>query len=183
MLKKIKHYLAETELRSLIKIFPVIFALHEFEEWNILSWHRKYQSNIPDVTDMHLRIIFVIIVVITFLFFFLVMRIKNTKTVAVILLPFFSLILYNGVVHLYWSVYFNSYSPGLIFGFFIGMPFIVTIISKMISQKLVSKRYVALMAGIITLMFVHVVSIGDKLESGIVNAMLLGKTITEWAGL
>ncbi len=183
ILRKIHSSIAKIDLWILIKIFPFIFALHEFEEWNILSWHRKHQSNIPDVIDLHLRTIFVIIIVITFLFFLLVLRIKSKKIAAAILFPVFTFILYNGLVHLYWSIYFASYAPGLVFGFIVGVPLIGIIIFKMISEKLIAKWYAALMGVIFIAIFAHIIAIGDKLESGIVSAMLLGKIIAEWIGL
>jgi hypothetical protein len=81
------------------------------------------------------------------------------------------------LVHFYWSIYFASYAPGLVFGFFVGVPLIGIIIFKMISEKLISKWYAYLMGVIFTAMFARVIIIGDKLESGIVNAMLLGKLL------
>jgi hypothetical protein len=181
--RKIQNIITKTKLWTLIKIFPFIFALHELEEWNILSWHRKHQSNIPDVIDLHLRTIFVIIIGVTFLFFFIVQKIKNQKTAAYILFPVLTLFIYNGLAHFYWSIYFTSYAPGLVFGFIVSVPIVSIIIYKMISKKLVSKWYASFVGIIFTAMFAHVIVIGDKLESGIVNAMFLGKIITELIGL
>jgi len=183
ILRKIHYSFAKIDLWILIKIFPFIFALHEFEEWNILSWHRKHQSNIPNVTDLHIRTIFVIIITVTFLFFFVVLRIKNKKTAAYILFPVLSLVFYNGLIHFYWSIYFASYSPGLVFGFIVGVPLIGIIIFKMISEKLIAKWYASFVGLLLIAMFTHVIMLGDKLESGIVNAMLIGKIIAEWIGL
>lgn len=183
LLGKIQNFFAKTDLWILIRISPFIFAFHEFEEWNILSWHRKYQANIPDVIDLHLRTIFVIIVGLNFLFFIFVIRIRNRGMAAKILFPAFSFMLYNGFVHFYWSIYFQSYSPGLIFGFMFSVPLIGIIFYKMISEKLVKKWFVSIMGILLIAMFVNVIMIGNKLEPGIVNAMLLGKIITEWIGL
>ncbi len=183
ILRKTQDSIAKLELWILIKIFPFIFALHEFEEWNILSWHRKHQSNIPNVTDLHLRTIFIIIIAFTFLFFFVVLKIKNKKTAAYILFPVLSLIFYNGLVHFYWSIYFASYAPGLAFGFIVGVPMIGIIIFKMISEKLIAKWYASFVGLLFIAMFAHIITLGDKLEPGIVSAMLFGKIIAEWIGL
>jgi hypothetical protein len=180
---KIKHLIANTDLWIVVKIFPFIFALHELEEWNVLAWHRRYQSNIPDVTDLHLRIIFVALIAAVFLLFFFVSKIKDRNISAKILLPVFAILLYNGLVHFYWTFYFQAYSPGLIFGFAVSMPVIGIIIYKMISVKLVTKWFVSLIGIIFIVMFVNIILTGNKLEPAIVNAMLLGKIISGWIGL
>lgn len=181
--RKMYYIITKTELWTLIKILPFLFALHELEEWNVLSWHRIYQSNIPDVLDLHLRTIFVIIIGAAFLFFFFVLKTKNQKATAYILLPVLTLLIYNGLVHFYWSIYFTSYAPGLVFGFIVSAPLIAIIIYKMISQKMVPQWYASFVGIIFTAMFAHIIMIGDRLESGIVNAMLLGRIIAEWIGL
>lgn len=58
-------------MKTLLKILPFIFALHELEEWNTLAWHQKYQLNVPDVpdvTDIHLQTIFVVLIIFSFIF-------------------------------------------------------------------------------------------------------------------
>ena len=174
---KIKKIITETELSTLIKIFPFLFALHEFEEWNILSWHQKYQSNIPDVTDWHLRIIFILFTGIVFAIFYFANKLRNRNITAYIVVPVLFLLLYNGSVHFYWSIKYVTYSPGLIFGFFLSVPVILIMIYKIMSQKMISKLYAVLCGTICTALFIHVIILGDKLEQGIINAMLLGKML------
>jgi hypothetical protein len=172
---KIQTFIKTANLWKGMRIVPFVFALHEFEEWNILMWHRTYQSNIPDVSSIDLRTIFSALIIVVFLFFSFARIIKNKNTAAYLVFPILSLFVYNGFVHLYWSFYFSSYAPGLIFGFFIGVPLISLIIYRIISDKLISKWYAASCAAVFLLMFIHVILIGDELESGIVRAMILGK--------
>ena len=40
----------------LILSLPVMFALHEFEEWNILRWYKKHYTGIPESTDRSIRV-------------------------------------------------------------------------------------------------------------------------------
>ena len=176
---KIKESINKIDLWTLIGLIPFIFALHEFEEWNILSWHRKYQSNIPEVTDLHLQIIFVFLIAIIFLTFLILKRFKNRKTSAYIFFPILSLLIYNGVVHLFWSIYFSSYSPGLIFGFIISCPYIGYIVYRMISERLISKFYFSVWLIVFIILFINTIINSDKLEAGILYAMLLGKLFAD----
>jgi hypothetical protein len=176
-LARIQTFIGTINLWKSVRIVPFVFALHEFEEWNILSWHRRYQSNIPDVSDIDLRTIFLILIIIVFLFFYFAQRFKNKNISAYFLFPVLSLFVYNGLVHLYWSFYFSSYAPGLIFGFFVGVPLISMIIYRMMSEKLISRWYAASCAAVFLFMFINVILMGDRLESGIVHAMILGRSL------
>jgi hypothetical protein len=175
-----KKNIIETDLWKLVRIFPYVFALHELEEWNILSWHQKYQTNVPDVIDLNLRTIFLLIIGIVFFIFFIAQKIKKRQTAAYILFPVLALSFYNGIVHLYWSVNFITYAPGLIFGFIIGVPLSGIIIYKIISEKLVSKWYVIFFGTLFSALFANIILLGDKIEPFLVQSMLLGKILTKW---
>ena len=176
--KTMHAYIGNISLWKLVNMVPFVFAFHEFEEWNILSWHRRHQSNIPDVADIDLRTIFIVMIVLVFLFFSVAKIVKNKKVSAYFISPVLSIMLYNGLVHLYWSIYFFTYSPGLIFGFFIGVPLLSIIFYKTVREQLLTKSSLVILMAIVLFMLAHAISLGDILESGIVNAMLLGKTLS-----
>ena len=178
-LKTIKEKVTNFNLITLLKIVPFVFALHEFEEWNTLSWHQRNQSNIPAVTDIDLRTIFLFLIVISFVVFYTLIQLKNKKITAIILFPILALICYNGIVHLYWTFYFMDYSPGLIFGFFLGVPLMIIIMYKLIRENLIKKWYAILVGLLFMGLFIEVIHLGDKLEPGIVNAMLLGRKLAQ----
>jgi hypothetical protein len=179
-IKDIGSKIKNINIRTLIKIVPFAFALHEFEEWNILAWHQKHQSNIPAVADIDLRTIFLFLVVLVFIVFNLALIPRNKKITAYILFPFISFMCYNGVVHLYWTIYFKDYSPGLIFGFFVGVPLTGLILYKMLKERMVKKWYAFIFGGLVSYLFIEVIILGDKLEPGIVNAMLFGQKLAQW---
>jgi hypothetical protein len=170
-----------TDIRKLLWMFPFVFMFHELEEWNILPWHRQFQTNIPpDVTSLDLRTFFLFVILLIFILTYLSLIPKNKKTNSYLLLPFITLNCYNGMVHLYWSFYFKTYAPGVIFGFFIGVPFAIFIIYKMLKEKLVKKWYVSLFVILSILLCIQAVILGDKIEPGLVNAMLFSKKLAVW---
>ena len=180
MINIIHNKLVNIKLTTLYKIVPFAFALHEFEEWNVLLWHQNHQSNIPAVSHIDLRTIFLLLIVICFVVFFTAIQFKNKRIMAHVLFPLLSLMCYNGIVHLYWTFYFSDYSPGLIFGFFMGVPLISLIIYRIMRDNLISKWYGLTFGLLFTALFVEVILLGNKLEPGIVNAMLLGKKLVGW---
>ena len=177
----IKQFIMSADIRSLFKTFPFIFMLHEAEEWDILPWHRKFQSNIPaNVSSLDLRTILVFLSLLFLAYTYVSLIPKNKKINSYLLLPFITLICYNGIVHLYWSFYFTTYAPGMIFGFFMGAPFAVLIIYRTLKEKLVSKWYALIFIFLSTVLFVQAVMMGDRIENGLLNAMLFSKKLADW---
>ena len=37
-------------LRKLIWVLPIVFAIHELEEWDIIHWYQAYIVNQPEMT-------------------------------------------------------------------------------------------------------------------------------------
>ncbi|MBN2401199.1 MAG: HXXEE domain-containing protein [Spirochaetes bacterium] len=177
----IKQFIDSIRIRKLLMLFPFVFMLHELEEWNILPWHRQFQSNIPaDVTSLDLRTIFLFLIFLFFVYTYISLIPKNKKVNSCLLLPVITLISYNGVVHLYWSFYFGTYAPGVIFGFFIGVPFAFLIIYKILKEKLVPKWYASIFILLGIFLFIQAVMLGDQIEDGLVKAMLFSKKLAAW---
>jgi hypothetical protein len=181
ILNKIKQLTVSIDIRTLFKVFPFVFMLHELEEWNILPWHKLYQSNIPaDVTSMDVRTLFIFLILLFFAYTSISLISKNKRINSYLLLPFIALMCYNGIVHIYWTFYFKTYAPGLIFGFIIGVPFAIFIIYRILKEKLVSKFYALLFIILCIVLFIQTVIIGNKIETGLVNAMLFSKKLADW---
>lgn len=178
---KLKQWIENVDMRSLLKIFPFLFMFHELEEWNILSWHRQLQTNVPpDVTNLEIRTFFVFVILLFFVLTYIILIPKNKKINSYLMLPFFSFVFYNGIVHLFWSFYFKTYAPGVIFGFFIGAPFIILVVYKMLKENLVKKWYVLIFVILSIFLVTKAVNYGIKLEPGVANAMLFGKKLANF---
>lgn len=62
-----ENFFGLADIRNYIWILPVVFCIHEFEEWNILRWHKKYYTNLPESTNTSIRIHIVVLSIIAFL--------------------------------------------------------------------------------------------------------------------
>lgn len=178
----LKKWIEGIDIRRLLWIFPFVFLFHELEEWNILQWHRQFQTNVPtDVTNLDLRTFFLFVVLCFFIITYLCLIPKNKKVNSYLLIPFIIIgNFYNGVVHLFWLFYFQTYAPGVIFGFFVGVPFTVLIIYKMLKEKLVKKWYVLIFVALCIYLVIQAVNLGVKLEPGVANAMLFSKKLANF---
>jgi hypothetical protein len=177
----LKQFLSSLNIRSLLWLFPFVFMFHEFEEWNILPWHRHFQSNIPsDITSLDLRTFFLFIVILFFALTYLSLLTINKKISSYLMLPLITFNFYNGIVHLFWSFYFHTYAPGVIFGFFIGAPLTILIVYKMLNEKLVKQWYILLYAVLSIFLIVQAVSLGNKIEPPLVHVMIFSKTLANW---
>ncbi|MBN2520519.1 MAG: HXXEE domain-containing protein [Bacteroidales bacterium] len=180
MITIIKSQIDKINIIKLIKILPVVFTFHEIEEWNVLKWHLQYQTNVPEVSDIDLRTIFLFLIVFSYILVYLALIPKNKRITAYLLIPFISFLFYNGLVHLYWTIYFKSYSPGLIFGFFAGVPLYLLIVYKFIQLKMVKKWYLFIFGVLTAVLLVQIILLKDKLDPAIANLMLLGRQLAEW---
>ncbi len=177
----LKQLIDNTEIRRLLWMFPFVFMLHELEEWNILPWHRQFQTNIPvEITSLDLRTFFVSIMLLVFALTWLCLIPKNKKINSYLMLPLLTFNFYNGIVHLFWSFYFKTYAPGVIFSFFVGVPLTILIVYKMIKENLVKKWYILLFSALSIFLIIQAVSLGDKLEPQLVNVMLFSKKLANW---
>jgi hypothetical protein len=103
---------------------------------------------------------------------------KNKKVNSYLLIPFLIILsFYNGVEHLFWLFYYKTYAPGVIFGFFVGVPFTVLIIYKMLKEKLVKKWYVSIFVILSIFLVIQAVNLGVRLDPGIANSMLFSKKL------
>ena len=173
--------LGKTDLRKIIFIFPFIACLHELEEWNILPWHMRYNTNVPsDVTNAGLHIIFILISVIFFIWTLISLVPKNNKTTAYIFFPLMTIGFVNAIEHLIWSIEFGVYAPGFIFGFLFEMPLIIFIAFRILKENLVAKWYSAVFGVLAVLGTVNLLLLGKELDPVIRGAMNFSKVLSDF---
>jgi len=172
-------WLNKIDSKIIIILFPFVAMFHELEEWNILGWHQAVQTNVPDVTNLHLRIIFILFILGTFLWVLGCLKLRNRTVGYYLLLPFLAFNLWNGIQHFVWLIEFQRYAPGVIFGSFIGIPLIVYITWRIMEEKIIPRWYVALFGIIVIGITVNTLLLGRELDPFIRSAMLIGKTIAE----
>lgn len=129
---------------NFIWAIPILFSLHELEEWNILDWYKKFYRNLPGSTEfsIHLHIIFFSIT--GFLLTYIAYLFHNTFLFSLIISFFSCFILFNIFQHIVWTLQLKSYSPGLISGIIL---LIVTVLVNimLISNGMIQVTYYALL--------------------------------------
>ncbi len=95
---------------------PIIFSIHEFEEWNILKWYKKYYKNLPESTNTSIRIHIVALSITSFFLTYLAYVLNGTFLYSLLIAFLSAFIFLNVFQHIIWTVQFRAYSPGLITG-------------------------------------------------------------------
>ena len=103
------------QFKNLIILGPLIYAIHHFEEhiiFNFTEWKLQYfqHSAAALSTEAILSILTCILVV-----FALLHLVKNNRASAhVILFILFAIQIINAFYHIFFSIYFSDFSPGVI---------------------------------------------------------------------
>lgn len=105
-----------TGLHDFIWVIPLMFSIHEVEEWNILKWYRKYYKNLPDSTNTSIRIHIVVLSLVSMLLTLLADMVPGTALFALITVFMSVFILLNFLQHVIWTIQLRAYSPGLFTG-------------------------------------------------------------------
>jgi hypothetical protein len=92
-----------------------VWALHEAEEWFILSWYERYWTNLQGLSSATVRTWLVFSSVTAFVATFLLTRIRRIQIASGLVLLFFVPLLFpNAVQHVFWVFYFGAYAPGVV---------------------------------------------------------------------
>ena len=182
MMKRILLKLQSIDIRQLIFVFPFIACLHEFEEWNILKWHRTYNTNVPPgITDLDLRTIFLLINLLIIIWTVIALIPKNNrKATAYLFSPLMVIGLINAFEHLIWQIEFGVYAPGIIFGFILEAPLILFLAYRMLKEKLVTKWYAGLFSLVVVAGTVKMLFQGTEIDPAIVQIMKLSRPIADF---
>lgn len=95
---------------------PIIFSIHEFEEWNILKWYKKYYRNLPESTNTSIRIHIVALSIASLFLTYLAYILNGTFLFSLIVAFLSAFIFLNVFQHIIWTAQLRAYSPGLITG-------------------------------------------------------------------
>jgi hypothetical protein len=102
---------------DVVWLIPVFFFIHEIEEWNILAWYKKYYANLPNSTNVSIRIHIFALSAIGFLV--TILAYLSPIVIRSFLIIFFSgFILANTVQHSIQTFQHMAYAPGLVTALF-----------------------------------------------------------------
>lgn len=101
-------------LKTIMWIIPIIFFLHEMEEWNIYDWYHSTYQTPPPSTKLSMRIWLWLISIWGFLVTSISYIIPNKMISAMVILFLVVFTTVNGLQHIYWTIAFRKYAPGVI---------------------------------------------------------------------
>ena len=110
------------DFKNLIILSPLIYALHHFEEhiiFNFRAWRLSYfaDNNAIATEEVLIRLISLLLI------FIFIHSIKNNRGSAHIVLFFLMTTqVVNAFFHIFFSFYFNDFSPGAITGLMLYLP-------------------------------------------------------------
>jgi hypothetical protein len=129
-------FLNAIDFRYLIWLFPFILLFHELEEWNILKWYKENYEDLPNFTNLSIRIWIFGLSIFGFISTAVCFYIPIISVSAFLLSLFILLTFQNGLQHLYWTIYFKKYAPGIVTSVLVVIPFDIYTFYRIIEEEL-----------------------------------------------
>lgn len=128
------------KFKNLIVLGPLIYALHHFEEhivFNFREWRLRYFSdNNPSSTEEILVTLILLLLITIFIHL-----IKNNRGSAhIVLFYLMTTQVANAFFHIFFSIYYNDFSPGLITAICLYIPINVLIIRSAVEEEFLKNR-------------------------------------------
>ncbi|MGH3439367.1 MAG: HXXEE domain-containing protein [Sciscionella sp.] len=132
--------------RRLVWLLPIAFAVHEAEESSILRWYEAEFTNPPHSTRLALYVGLFTIALLGFLWTAVACRLPDEHATATMVLPFFVVLVFsNNLQHVYWTVAFGAYAPGVVTSALLGIPLTILVSWQAIRRGLASRSYVIIL--------------------------------------
>src|SRR5512145_2998823 len=143
--------------------FAVAFALHEFEEWNIMRWYRRNYVDMPPTTDRAARTWIVFISGIGVIWCLVALASGDPRVAAWIFLPAVLLAVQNALQHVYWVFYFRQYAPGVITAALLLIPLGIYGTVQAVGQQYVPWWYVGALALLVVPGLIQTIKAGNRM--------------------
>ena len=150
---------------TLLWLFPIAFALHEAEEWNIMTWYRRNYPDLPPATDRTARTWIVFVSLVGFAWIGIAVLPGSPSVAAFVALPAIAVAIQNALQHVYWLFFFRQYAPGVVTSLLLLIPIGGYVVARGLQQGLVPGWYVALWAVLIAPGLIQTVQAGDEMTS------------------
>ena len=130
--------IASIPFRLLVWLLPVTYAVHELEEWNILSWYPEQFGQVPTDSELVLHTWLIGISLVGFLWTGIGCLLPTPRATAIFTLIFFiGAVFGNALQHVYWQVAFGAYAPGVLASAFLNIPAILLLSWHALQNRLV----------------------------------------------
>lgn len=166
-----------------IWLLPIALAIHEAEEWNVLPWEQRHFVNVPAKTPASVRTMLVVITLFGFLWTAAAAWPDNPTLAAFILLPGAAGAVLNALQHLFYTMYFRQYVPGVMTSTLLLLPISGYLTARAIDENLVPVAYVAVLGVLAVLGLIHTVKAGNTFPSLFRAMSPFGMALSRWLHL
>lgn len=164
----------------LLWLFFFIFILHELEEWNIDRFERRNFAGLPAAaTDKSARLWIACVILIGLVWIIAATLPGRSATAAWIFLPAIAILIQNALQHIYWSLYFRQYAPGVVTSLLLLIPLGLFIFFYSLQRGYVPAWYAAIWAAFILAGSVQTVLAGRHMTPPIRAINTIGILLAE----
>ena len=164
----------------LIWMFLLFTVLHELEEWNINAFERRYFSGVPDFADdRSARGVIALISGVGAIWSVIAALTGDPAAAAWIFLPAVFFMVTNAFQHVYWSVRFRRYTPGLVTAVGLILPCGLWMILHAVGKGYVPAVYAGGLTVLAAAAWIHTVRDGSRMSPFVRGAYAAGHWIAE----
>jgi hypothetical protein len=168
------------DFTSVLWLLPLAFALHEAEEWNITRWeHRHFVGMPPNATDKSARAWIAFVSAVGFVWCAVAALPGNPTVAAFVFLPAIAFVLMNAFQHVYWTLRFRQYVPGIVTSVVLLIPTGLYLAVRAVQQGYAPIWYAAVWAVPIVAVLVQTVRAGDRVTAVVRTVYNVGSWLVE----
>lgn len=155
---------AKLDFLSMLWLFLLAFIIHEIEEWNITDFERRHYVELPAiVTKRNARMWIKFICVVGIVWCTAATLPGNPKLAAYVFLPAISLAFGNALQHVYWTLHFRQYAPGVISAVLLLIPISCYLFLRAVKLGYAPLWYAVVLAALIVPGLVNTVRAGNEM--------------------
>jgi Protein of unknown function with HXXEE motif len=165
---------------TVIWLLPIALALHEAEEWNILPWEQRNFVDLPAKTYASVRTFLAFFTLFGFLWTALAALLNNPTIAAFIILLLAAGGFLNALQHLFYTIYFREYAPGIITSVALYLPISGYLTARAIQENLVPVVYVGALGIVVILCLIQTMKAGNTFIPAFRAVSHIGMALSKW---
>ena len=166
-----------------IWLLPIALALHEAEEWNILPWEQRNFVNLPVKTHASVRTFLAFFTLFAFLWTALAVVLNNPTIAAFLILLLAAGGFFNALQHLFYTIYFRQYAPGIITSVVLSLPISGYLTARAIQENLVPVVYVVALGLVVIFGLIQTVKAGNTFIPPFRVISHIGMALSKWLNI
>jgi hypothetical protein len=170
----------QLDFLSMPWLFVIAFVIHELEEWNITEFELRNFVGVPaTVTGRNARTWIGIICGVGLAWCAAATWPGNPTLAAYVFLPAVALALGNALQHVFWTLYFRQYAPGVISASVLLLPLGGYLVARAVQQGYVAPAYAAVLIVLMVFPPVQAVRAGNEMTAPVRGVYRLGNWLAE----